>query len=316
MKFTTPIQLQEYPKKLDYQSRVFSMGSCFAEHMGQKFNYFQFAHLTNSFGIIFNPVSLKRIISRVVEHRKFTEDDLFFYNEGWHCFEVHSGCSHPQKEDMLLYLNQQLEQAHYFLSKADFFILTLGTAWVYRHLESNEIVANCHKVPAAQFQKELLEVEAIEASLKDLMRKVADINPKLQFIFTISPVRHLKDGFVENQRSKSHLISALHSSISHLPSSHYFPSYEIVMDELRDYRFYEADMLHPNAIAVDYIWEKFSESVINPSVYPLMKEVESIQKSLYHRPFNPNSEAHLQFKQQLTLRIEKLKAHIPNLTFL
>ncbi|MFN3756595.1 MAG: GSCFA domain-containing protein [Flavobacterium sp.] len=316
MKFTTPIQLQEYPKKLDYQSRMFSMGSCFAEHLGQKFNYFQFAHLTNSFGIIFNPVSLERIISRVVEHRKFTEDDLFFYNEGWHCFEVHSECSHFEKEEMLFYLNQQLEQAHYFLSKADFFILTLGTAWVYRHLESNEIVANCHKVPAAQFQKELLEVEAIEASLKDLMRKVADINPKLQFIFTISPVRHLKDGFVENQRSKSHLISALHSSISHLPSSHYFPSYEIVMDELRDYRFFEEDMLHPNAIAVDYIWEKFSESVINPSVYPLMKEVESIQKSLYHRPFNPNSEAHLQFKQQLTLRIEKLKARIPNLTFL
>jgi hypothetical protein len=214
MKFTTPIQLQEYPKKIDYQSPIFSMGSCFAEHMGQKFDYFQFVHLTNSFGIIFNPVSLERIISRVVEHRKFVEDDLFFYNEGWHCFEVHSECSHPQKEDMLLYLNQQLEQAHYFLSKADFFILTLGTAWVYRHLESNEIVANCHKIPAAQFQKELLDVDIIENSINELMKSVLQLNPKIQFVFTISPVRHIKDGFVENQRSKSHLITALHNVLS------------------------------------------------------------------------------------------------------
>jgi hypothetical protein len=323
MKFTTPIQLQEYPKKIDYQSPIFSMGSCFAEHMGQKFDYFQFVHLTNSFGIIFNPVSLERIISRVVEHRKFVEDDLFFYNEGWHCFEVHSECSHPQKEDMLLYLNQQLEQAHYFLSKADFFILTLGTAWVYRHLESNEIVANCHKIPAAQFQKELLDVDIIENSINELMKAVLQLNPKIQFVFTVSPVRHIKDGFVENQRSKSHLITALHNVLQVPPSGPetsgvgaYFPSYEIVMDELRDYRFYEADLLHPNAIAVDYIWEKFTESLINPSVYSLMKEVDSIQKSLHHRPFNPNSEAHLQFKQQLALRIESLKAHIPNLTFL
>jgi hypothetical protein len=316
MKFTTPIQLQEYPKKIDYQSHVFSMGSCFAEHMGQKFDYFQFAHLTNPFGIIFNPVSLEHIISRVVDCRKFTENDLFFYNEGWHCFEVHSECSHSQKEDMLLYLNQQLEQAHCFLSKADFFILTMGTAWVYRHVESNEIVANCHKVPAAQFRKELLDVNTITTSLHTVMKKVLQWNPKIQFVFTVSPVRHLKDGFVENQRSKSHLITALHTSLSHLPSSHYFPSYEIVMDELRDYRFYEADLLHPNAIAIDYIWEKFTESLIEPAVYPLMKEVDSIQKSLQHRPFNPHSEAHQQFQEQLALRIEKLKAHIPFLTFL
>lgn len=316
MKFTTPIQLQEYPKKIDYQSPIFSMGSCFAEHMGQKFDYFQFAHLTNPFGIIFNPVSLERIISRVIDQRLFTEEDLFYHNEGWHCFEVHSECSQFEKEEMLFYLNQQLEQAHNFLSEATFFILTLGTAWVYRHLESNEIVANCHKVPNHQFIKDLLDVDTIASSLHKLMKTVLQMNPKIQFIFTVSPVRHLKDGFVENQRSKSHLITALHSSLSHFPSSHYFPSYEIVMDELRDYRFYEADLMHPNAIAVDYIWEKFTESLINPSVYSLMKEVDSIQKSLYHRPFNPNSEAHLQFKQQLALRIEKLKVHIPFLTFL
>lgn len=316
MKFSTPIQLQEYPEKIDYQSHVFSMGSCFAEHMGQKFDYFQFAHQTNPFGIIFNPVSLEHIISRVVEHRKFTENDLFFYNEGWHCFGVHSECSHPQKEDMLLYLNQQLEEAHYFLSKADFFILTLGTAWVYRHVESNEIVANCHKVPAAQFRKELLDVDTIASSLHTVMKQVLQWNPKMQFVFTVSPVRHLKDGFVENQRSKSHLITALHTSLSHLSSSHYFPSYEIVMDELRDYRFYEADLLHPNAIAIDYIWEKLTESLIDPAVFPLMKEVDSIQKSLQHRPFNPHSEVHQQFQEQLALRIEKLKAHIPFLTFL
>ena len=315
MKFTTPIQLPDYPHKLDYQSHIFSMGSCFAEHMGQKFDYFQFVHLTNPFGIIFNPLSLERIISRIVEHRKFKEDDLFFYKEGWYCFEVHSECSHPQKEETLLYLNQQLEQAHYFLSKTDFFILTLGTAWVYRHLESDDIVANCHKVPAAQFRKELLDVDTIASSLHTVRKQVLQLNPKMQFVFTVSPLRHLKDGFVENQRSKSHLITALHTSLSHLPSSHYFPSYEIVMDELRDYRFYEADLLHPNGITVDYIWEKFTESLIDPTVYPLMKEVDEIQKSLQHRPFNPRSEAHQQFKKQLQLRIEKIKEHIPNLNF-
>lgn len=316
MKFTTPIQLSDYPHKLDYQSHIFSMGSCFAEHMGKKFDFFQFAHLTNPFGIIFNPVSLERIISRIVEHRKFTQEDLFFHNEGWHCYGVHSECSHPQKEDTLLYLNKQLEQAHNFLSKANFFILTLGTAWVYRHLESGKIVANCHKVPAAQFRKELLDVETLSSSLNELMKKVLKMNPKIQFIFTVSPVRHIKDGFVENQRSKSHLITALHTSLYHLPSTHYFPSYEIVMDELRDYRFYEEDMIHPNDLAINYIWEKFTENLIDPAVYALMKDVDAIQKSLQHRPFNPHSEAHQQFQEQLTLRIEKLKVHIPFLTFL
>jgi hypothetical protein len=313
MNFSTKISIPKNPNPIDYNSKIVSLGSCFAENMGDKFQYFKFQSETNPFGIIFNPVSIERIIDRVVNDGLFTEEDIFFHNERWHCFEVHSDLSHSNVEVLLDNLNQILTETKKQLLEATHIIITYGTSWVYRNIEKNAIVANCHKVPQKQFTKELLTVVIIQESIENTIRLIQSINPNCNFIFTVSPVRHLKDGFVENQRSKSHLITAIHNLLPIAIGtencslrSEYFPSYEIMMDELRDYRFYAEDMLHPSLMAIDYIWERFKKSTIAETAHDTMEIVESIQKSLSHRSFNPNSESHKKFESKLKEKITKL----------
>ena len=315
MDFRTIIPIKKSQNPIDYNSQLLLMGSCFAENMGEKLEYFKFQTTVNPFGIIFNPVSIEKLVDRMVNQKPFTDQDVFLHNDLWHCYEVHSGLSNPDKEDFLKSLNHTIDQSHQQITKVTHFQITYGTSWVYRHKTSNEIVANCHKVPQKEFEKELLSVEQIQSSIQNTIALVQKINPDCHFIFTISPVRHTKDGFVENQQSKAHLITALHASITQFPTSSYFPSYEIMIDELRDYRFYAEDMLHPNQVAIDYIWIRFSESYINESEYQIMKEVESIQKALLHKPFNPESESHHKFLIQLLSKIEKVKIRLPHLQF-
>lgn len=315
MNFTTKIPISKSNFPIDYSSRIVSLGSCFAENMGEKFDFFKFQNTTNPFGIIFNPISIEKIIYRAINLNYFTEDDLFFHNELWHCYEVHSDLSNDNKEVFLLNLNQILKETNQKLTSATHIIITYGTSWVYKLKLSGAIVANCHKVPQNQFDKEILSVEEIEKSIQNILDLIQKVNPNCNVIFTISPVRHLKDGFVENQRSKAHLTTALHTSIFHLPTSMYFPSFEIQMDELRDYRFYAQDMLHPNAIAIDYIWERFCESTIAEEANPIMQEVASIQKGMAHRPFHPQSISHTKFLQNLSKKAAQLKAQFPFMNF-
>nr|WP_315158033.1 GSCFA domain-containing protein [uncultured Flavobacterium sp.] len=321
MNFTTKIDIPQNPNQIDYNSKIISLGSCFAENMGDKFQYFKFQSATNPFGIIFNPVSIERIIDRVVNDVLFTEEDIFFHNERWHCFEVHSDLSHSDGTELLENLNQILEETKKQLQEATHIIITYGTSWVYRNIERDVIVANCHKVPQKQFSKELLSVAAIQESIKNTIRLIQTVNPNCSFIFTISPVRHLKDGFVENQVSKAHLITAIHhvlkESVGVPPSGDrgLFPSYEIMMDELRDYRFYAEDMLHPSQTAIDYIWERFSESCIDENSFQTMKEVQEIQRGLNHRSFNPDSEQHLKFISKLHQKINYIKEKFPHMQF-
>ena len=324
MQFTTKIPIQKSSFPIDYDSKVMLLGSCFAENMGKKFDYFKFQATTNPFGIIFNAVSLEKLIRRAVENRTFTENDIFFHNELWHCFEVHSELSNPDKNTFLNSLNSLIDATHQQLNDLTHIIITLGTSWVYRNIETNEIVANCHKVPQKQFTKELLSINQTEESLKSIVSLVHSINPNCNFIFTVSPVRHVKDGFVENSLSKAHLVSAIHSVLNQKFSTSleltnqnyiYFPSYEIMMDELRDYRFYAEDMLHPNQTAIDYIWIKFFENYISESEFGLMNEICSIQKGLQHRPFNPNTENHQKFLNQLDLRMKTIQNQYPFIKF-
>ena len=315
MNFTTTIPISKSSNPIDYDSRIISLGSCFAQNIGEKFSYFKFQNTVNPFGIIFNPVSIENLISRVVNNQKFTENDIFFHNDLWHCFEVHSELSHSDKTIFLDRLNQILSDFHLQIFKSTHFQITYGTSWVYRNKSSNSIVANCHKVPQSQFDKEILSVATIEKSIQDTIDLIRKVNPNCYFIFTVSPVRHIKDGFVENQRSKAHLIAAIHSSISHLPSSNYFSSYEIMMDELRDYRFYAEDMLHPSQTAIDYIWKRFSENYISEENFATMEEVSSIQKGLAHRPFNPNTASHQKFLNTLKNKIVKLQEQFPRINF-
>jgi len=315
MKFRTQIPILKSNHPIDYNSKVVSLGSCFAVNISEKFQYFKFQTTTNPFGIIFNPVSIEKIINRVVEQQFFTEKDIFFFNERWHCFEVHSELSSSDKESFLIKLNQLLELTHAQITQSTHIIITYGTSWIYRENEHHEVVANCHKIPQKQFDKELLSVETIEKSIWNTIALILKVNPDCNFIFTISPVRHIKDGFVENQISKAHLISALHSSITYFSSSSYFPSYEIMMDELRDYRFYAEDMLHPNQTAIDYIWKLFAEAHITTESFSAMASIENIQKSLSHKPFNQNGEEHAKFLSQLQDKIKKVEARFPHIHF-
>lgn len=311
MNFRTPITIPKNNHPIDYYSKVVTMGSCFSENISAKFEQYKFQHYNNPFGILFQPDAIENILMRAIEMRLFTEADLFFDNELWHCFEVHSELNNPDKYDMLINLNGILTFLNGQLQMCTHLIITSGSAWTYRFSNTQKRVANCHKIPQSNFTKELLTVEEITTSLNNILTKLTEFNPEIKFIFTVSPVRHLKDGFVENQLSKSHLFAALHSSISQFPSSSYFPSYEIMMDDLRDYRFYAEDMLHPNPIAIDYIWKHFVESHISYHAYPIMTEIESIQKGLLHRPFNPNTLQHKLFVKKLHERIEQLHERYP-----
>jgi hypothetical protein len=316
MQFSTPIPIATYSHSIDYQSKIVLLGSCFAENMAAKWEYFKFENVSNPFGIIFNPVSIENIIRRAVSNKRFTEQDVFFHNNLWHCFEVHSELSTIDKEEMLQNLNTVLDDFKAQLTAATHIIITYGTAWVYRNKVSNEIVANCHKVPQNQFEKEILSASVIKVSIENTIDLIKKVNPKCNFIFTISPVRHIKDGFVENQRSKAHLITAIHKIINYqLSITNYFPSYEIIMDELRDYRFYADDMLHPSQTAIDYIWIRFFENYVAQSEFSTMQQVCDIQKALAHRPFNPDAEQHKEFAKKIEEKIKQVQVRLQHIKF-
>ncbi|WP_432672991.1 GSCFA domain-containing protein [Flavobacterium sp. SM2513] len=316
MNFFTKVPISASTNPISYDSKIVSIGSCFAENMGEKFHFYQFQNVINPFGIIFNPISIEKLIQRAVEKEYFSEKDIFSLNERWHCFEIHSDLSLSNKKLFLNKLNETLDFFREKISTATHFIITLGTSWVYKTMKSNKIVANCHKVPQKEFTKNLLSTLEISESLQHCIGLISKVNPKCQFIFTISPVRHIKDGFVENQVSKSHLISAVYKLIEQKTSTlNYFPSYEIMMDELRDYRFYKQDLLHPNATAIDYIWSRFIATTVEKNSLSTMNEVEMIQKGLQHRSFNSESISHQKFLENLNGKILKIQLRYPFMKF-
>lgn len=319
MNFTTQITILKSNHTIDYNSRMVSLGSCFAVNIGQKLDYFKFRNTTNPFGILFSPTALEKFIGFAVSKKTFTEADIFFHNERWHCFDAHSDLSHQNKEALLQNLNNAVTSILEELKAASHIIITLGTAWVYRNNADNQIVANCHKVPQQQFSKELLSVETIRQSLRNILQMISAVNQNAAVIFTVSPVRHIKDGFVENQRSKANLISALHDVIGIPPLGvrglAYFPSYEIMMDELRDYRYYAPDMIHPSQTAIDYIWERFTQAFVTEEAQQTMLQVDAIQKGLQHRPFNPDSASHTAFTAKLQQKIKALQQLHPHFVF-
>lgn len=314
MQLITEIPIPKGGSPIDYHSKILSLGSCFAENMADKFAYFNFSCLANPFGILFHPLAIERFLRFSVEGKQFSGADVFFHNGRWHSFDAHSGLSAAEKEVIIGNLQNATASTKHFLRGATHAIITLGTAWVYRSNDSGALVANCHKVPQREFSKELLTPEAIAESLENTMRLLRKINPGVQIILTVSPVRHIKDGFAENQRSKAHLLTALHRVLE-AQSGHYFPSYEIMMDELRDYRFYAEDMLHPSQTAIDYIWEKFAHGWISPAAFPVMEEVAAIRKALAHRPFNPDSESHRNFRASTEGKIALLQSQYPHISF-
>ncbi|WP_298426644.1 GSCFA domain-containing protein [uncultured Kordia sp.] len=298
-----------------HTKKICLLGSCFSEHIGEKLSYYKFDTFQNPFGILFHPNAIENLLIKAINQEEFTTDDLFYINERWHCFEAHSALSNSDKEILLASLNTAVKETYKTLQIASHIIITLGTAWTYRYIETDAIVANCHKVPQKKFLKELLSVEEVSASVENCIALLKSVNPRITTIFTVSPVRHLKDGFVENQQSKAHLLAGIHQFVDVRHQIHYFPSYEIMMDELRDYRFYAEDMIHPNNTAINYIWEKFKAGWIARESEMTMAEIETIQKGLAHKPFNPNSIKHQDFLVKLQAKITKLQQQYPFMKF-
>ncbi|WP_456439517.1 GSCFA domain-containing protein, partial [Psychroserpens sp.] len=244
MELQTKLSLKpQLHNQIDYNSKIGLFGSCFSEHIAEKFSYYKFQKFDNPFGILFHPLAIENLIVNAINEKQYSEDDIFFHNEQWHCFEAHSKLSRTSKEELLKTLNTQVKATSAFLNDASHIVITLGTAWAYRLIETDNFVANCHKIPQKKFLKELLSVDAITESLEAIVSLIKSINSNVSIVFTVSPVRHIKDGFVENTQSKSHLISAIHQLVEPRKQLYYFPSYEIMLDELRDYRFYKDDML-------------------------------------------------------------------------
>lgn len=316
MKLTTPIKLSRQNPPISYSSKVLLLGSCFAQNMGAKLEYYKFQQCTNPFGILFHPVAIEKLITRAVNQIWFTSKDVFLQNEQWHCFLAHSKLSNTSEEDLISALNSALEKLRFSLLEASHVVFTFGTAWVYKHLEKDTIVANCHKVPQKEFVKQLLSPDDVSDVLLGIETKLRTINPTCSIINTVSPVRHIKDGLIANSRSKAHLIAGVQEIVSPEKLNYYFPSYEIMMDELRDYRYYKEDLIHPNQTAIAIIWNAFTGSWICPETAALQKKIATIQSGMLHTPFNENSKAHIHFKKELEVQISQVQKALPWATFL
>lgn len=315
MKLQTQIPLKKETRKpIDYNSKLLMLGSCFSENIGTKLNHFKFQATQNPFGILFHPKAIENLITNAINKKVYLNEDLIFQNEIWHSFDAHSSVSSANEKVILNTLNTAISDTNKKLKEASHIIITLGTSWVYRFIETDTIVANCHKIPQKKFLKELLSIAEITGILKAIIVLLKSLNKEIQLTFTVSPVRHLKDGFIENTQSKAHLIAAIHAILPEQNVS-YFPSYEIMMDELRDYRFYAEDMIHPNKTAINYIWEKFADTYFSEETKTTMKEVDLIQKGILHRPFHENSAQHQQFLKKLEIKKEKLKFKFPFIAF-
>ncbi len=310
--FRTELLLKEELNSFTYKDIFFSIGSCFAENIGSKLSYFKFQQMVNPFGIIFNPYSIAEVLRCIVDDKQFSTDH-FIQNENHYSLDVHSKIAAKSALELQEKLKKIKTEARQQLSNASVVVITLGTAWVYRYLKTNQYVANCQKIPATHFSKELLSVAEIQENLLSIIHLIEKNSSVKNIIFTVSPVRHIKDGFTENSISKAHLLTAL-NGITH-KKVHYFPAYELMMDDLRDYRFYESDMLHPNETAIQYIWEKFVKTWFHASTFPIMKKVDGIQKALQHRPFDAESNAFEKFKEELQNKIEQLQQEEPSIQF-
>ncbi len=312
--FRTQVGILPAPKKITHLTPVFLTGSCFVENIGDRLIEGKFPVMVNPFGILFNPASIAKSLEFILEKRVFREEDLFSHNGLWHSWNHHGKFSHRDKQTCLENINSNIAKAHEFLLTAEFLFITFGTSWVYENSETSEVVANCHKVPGGRFKRRLLSSDEIAGTFKSIIEKLRAVNSMITAGITVSPIRHLKDGFAENSLSKSILVVACHSLVQDLNFS-YFPAYEVQLDDLRDYRFYAADMVHPSDQAVDYIWEKFSESWISGESLEIIKGIERIHSALRHIPLHPQSADHLQFIKSQLERVLQLEKRFPGIDF-
>lgn len=311
MNFFLPIDIPYLQTRICYEDKIYLIGSCFTEHMTRFLSKAKFQVADNAHGILFNPISVCKSLHDVMEKKVYSEDDLFFLNEYFHSWFHHSDFSDMDSETCLAKINNTIATHHHFLKEAKYILITLGSAFAYKLKEKNQYVSNNHRAPHDWFSKDLLSIETIQNELMQVQKQLSEFNPNCKIIFTISPVRHSRDGVIENNRSKARLLEAVHS----LSDTYYFPAYEIVIDVLRDYRFYDIDLVHPNYAATLYVWEKFVQHCIHNDCFETMKEMEELHKALHHKPKSALSVAHQKFKESFFEKTKALKERFPFLNF-
>ena len=315
MDFRTELQIKPLPSKIAYNHKLLFLGSCFAENISAYFERFKFQVQKNPFGITYHPLAIKKVVDIALDSDYQPEQQSFEHNDLWSNFNAHSSLSSLSKNQLISNLKSAKQQTKAALKHSDFIFISLGTAWIYKHLERNIVVNNCHKLPQDQFEKQLMTLSEVENTLSIIIQKIQYFNPNVNVIFTLSPVRHLKDGFVENQRSKSTLHLGIQTVLESFKNIHYFPSYELLLDDLRDYRFYSEDYVHPNTLALDYIWKKLQQAVFSEETLKIYHQVEAINKRIQHRFFNPNAIESVAFLNKTEALKQELMLKNPNIHF-
>lgn len=310
MDFKLNFSVPPLPVKLNYSDKVMLLGSCFAENIGDQLLRSKFNVCVNPHGIIYNPLNSVSCIEEYIGKKKYTENELFYANDCWNSFSHHSRFSVTDKEACLDAINSAIGEAHVFLKEAKWLMITFGSAFIYKDGSGNH-VANCHKLPQKEFTKELVPAEQIIGQFKAVLEKLKEFNPSLQVLFTVSPVRYVRDGLVENNLSKAVLLQSVHELVRKQSHCFYFPAYEIVNDELRDYRFFKEDLVHPNEMAVNYVWEKFMDAAFDKPSKELYLKISEILTATEHKPFNPDSELHKAFRKSYASKVAKLKNSFP-----
>jgi hypothetical protein len=297
----------------EYRDQLLLMGSCFAEEMGEKLQQHLFSTLVNPHGILYNPISITKAMNSYLDNKQYTEADLFMHNDLWHSWDHHSRFSALTPAAVLENINAAQQQAAGCISTAQWLVITLGSAYAYVLKETGQLVANCHKVPMSAFYKKLLTVDEIITALDNMMHRLFFRNRNINILFTVSPVRYARDGVVENNLSKAILLQAVHQLVNKFDRLFYFPAYELVIDDLRDYRFYKDDLVHPNETAVNYVWEHFVNSCVHPNSQQLLKIIQDLNRARQHRPFNPESPQHRQFLHTYARKVAALQQEHPYL---
>ena len=316
MKFRTEVNIQNSEKKIEIEDKIFSIGSCFASEMSDLLEKGQLQTLNNPFGTIFNPYSINKAIQKLHNSEFYTEDDLIVYNDEFISLDHHSSFDTRFIHQTLEKINWQIELGNQFLQESNWILITYGTSFIYEFLPKQKKVANCHKIPQKFFEKKLLTQEEISEAIYSTILNLKDIaKDDIQILFTVSPVRHTKDGMIENQLSKSKLIAAIHDVISGLENCHYLPIYEIVMDDLRDYRFYKEDMIHPNSQAIQYIFEKFGNAYFSEEAKAFIQDNFKINQALSHRVDNQKDPKYLEFRQKIDDKITEQQKKVKHRIF-
>ena len=318
MQLVTPVALPKRELEITYATKQMIIGSCFAENIGKRIVASKFPALLNPFGILYNPLSIATALERIADCRLFSAEspELVFHEERWHSMLHHGDYSKESCKELVEGINRSLTEASEWIKETGLLSLTFGTAFVYRRKSDNMVVGNCHKLPSTIFERSLLSIAEIATTLGAVLGKLFARNDNMKVLLTVSPIRHFRDGAHGNQVSKATLLLAVEELQRAFPGRiHYFPSYEIVLDELRDYRFYAEDMLHPSPIAANYIWERFEESYFGEETRGIVSKVEEINRALAHRPINEASAAHNEFKSKLLLKIERLTEKYPFFDF-